>query len=131
MFRGELPRVYELRDQIKDQDDPNACFQDFDNSLRDCPAKKQAFVALERVLQELDADSWGCLLEKASKYLAVKHDKRGWQQLFDILNEARAYRYLKQIGCSDIRFIREAKKPTPDLWATLGEQWTAPHPLEH
>jgi hypothetical protein len=122
MFRGELPRVYELRDQIKDQDDPNACFQDFDNSLRDRPAKKKEFDALERVVQKLEADSWGCLSKKASKYLAVKHDKRGWHQLFDILNEARAYRYLKRIGCSDIGFIPEAKKPTPDLWATLGGQ---------
>jgi len=40
--------------------------------------------------------------------------------LFDILNQARAYNYLKDIGCSRIRFISRINgSQTPDLEATL------------
>jgi hypothetical protein len=29
---------------------------------------------------------------------------RGWQPLFDKLNQAKAYNYLKQAGCTNIAF---------------------------
>ena len=49
--------------------------------------------------------------------------RRGWQQLFDILNQARAYNYLKTLGCSNILFIPRADNQalrTPDIEAILG-----------
>lgn len=47
---------------------------------------------------------------------------RGWQQLFDILNQAHAYNYLKSVGASNVCFIPRAKQPstkTPDLEGVL------------
>ena len=39
-----------------------------------------------------------------------------WQQLFDALGEASAYRYLREsVGCSAVRFIPESNDRTPDL----------------
>jgi hypothetical protein len=31
--------------------------------------------------------------------------KRGWQALFDTLNELKAYAYLQRLGCSQVAFI--------------------------
>lgn len=122
MFRKELPRIYELRDQIKNPTSPNAYFQYFDSSCRDHPDKLQIFRARENELQELDSSAWEALKKKTCGYLTAKDAKRGWQQLFDYLNEARGYKYLKSIGCSDIYFIPESKKTgqkTPDLHGRL------------
>ena len=122
MFRKELPRVYELRDQIEARGSPSAYFQDFDHSLRDQPSKMRAFRALEDELQGLDPASWEFLRKEALPYLTTRDETRGWQQLFDILNQARAYNFLKTIGCSSVRFIpacsRDGEK-TPDLQGVL------------
>ncbi len=122
MFRKELPRVYELRDQIGVSGSPSAYFRDFDDSLRDSPSKMRAFRALEDELRRLDPASWEFLKKEAHPYLTTRDETRGWQQLFDILNQARAYNFLRTIGCSSIHFIppcsREGEK-TPELQAIL------------
>ena len=119
MFRNELPRLYELRDLIDDLDSPDAYFQKFDCLLRDTPSIKQKYLALESTLQGMDSDSWGFLKSEAHTYLTKKCRKgRGWEQLFTILNQARAYNYLRSIGCSGVAFIPRATCngiETPDL----------------
>jgi hypothetical protein len=119
MFRKALPRVYELIDLIKDRSAPSACFQDFDNSLRLEPLKKQVWLAREAELDKLGEDAWDCLKKEARPYLASPDPKRGWEQLMSILNQARAYLYLQSIGCSTVRFIPRSKKQTPDLEGDL------------
>lgn len=42
---------------------------------------------------------------------------RGWQALFDVFSEVRAYGYLHDIGCTGIHFIPRRKTKTPDLGA--------------
>ena len=121
MFRKELPRVYELRDQIEALGSPSAYFQDFDDSLRNQPSKMRAFRALEDELQGLDPASWEFLKKEARPHLTKRDEARGWQQLIGMLNQARAYNYLKTICCSNIHFIppsREGVK-TPDLQGVL------------
>jgi hypothetical protein len=123
MFRAQLPRVYELRDLIADLASPVSYFQDFENRFQDRPDWRRAFVCWEKEFQGLDNDAWTFLKSEASPYLVHK-DRigRGWQQLFNILNQAPAYNYLKSIGCSNIRFIpRPGKqnKKTPDLESFL------------
>ncbi len=123
MFQKELPRIYELRDQIQTPTSPSAYFQDFDSSFRDHPEIQRVFRALENELQALDSCAWETLKKKTCGYLTARDAKRGWQQLFDHLNEARGYKYLKCIGCSDVYFIPESKKngkTTPDLHGRLG-----------
>lgn len=119
MFRKELPRVHELRDLIEDPSAPCAYFRDFDNSIRDEPLEKETWLAREHELQGLDVDSWEFLKNEASPYLTRKNPNgRGWQQLITILNQARAYNFLKGIGCSRVQFIPRAtlkRVETPDL----------------
>jgi hypothetical protein len=116
MFRTQLPRIYELKDLISDPAHRDAYFRDFENRFQDRPDWRRAFICWEMVLQGLDKDAWEFLKREASPYLVHKDPMgRGWQQLFDILNQAHAYKYLKEIGCSDVRFIPRSDKKTPDL----------------
>ena len=106
MFRAELPRLYELRDCISDPTSPDAYFRDFDQDLARYADAKEFYLRYERDLQGPDDKAWEVLKGRALQYLTARDKKgRGWHQLFDILNEARAYSYLKTRGCTDLRFI--------------------------
>ena len=126
MFRMLLPRLYELRDLIADPTSPHAYFRDFDEHLKDSLHIRDIYRRLESDLQGLDGPAWEFLKSEASPYLVHKdRSGRGWQQLFDILNQARAYNYLETIGCSNVHFIPPAKRRstrTPDLEAVLNSR---------
>lgn len=50
----------------------------------------------------------------------LDRDGRGWQQLIETLNEARAYRYLAEdVGARGIRFVPETADRTPDIEAIV------------
>jgi hypothetical protein len=116
MFRAELPRHYELKDRIADPTSPDAYFLDFDQNLARYSEAKDFYLRQERALQRLDDKAWEHLKGEALPYLTACDKKgRGWTQLFDILNEAKAYNYLKSRGCTNLRFIPRAHKKTPDL----------------
>jgi hypothetical protein len=120
MFRIEFPMVYEIIfDQIPDRNSENAYGRNFENNIlrKDIPGYKRLFLRIEKALYELDPDSKKVLSDKIwkHKYPIKRHLGRGWHQLFDILNEARAYSYLKSLGCSDTCLIPESRKKTPDL----------------
>lgn len=119
MFRTQLPRIYELWDLISDPASPDAYFHDFEDRFQNRPDWRQAFVCLEKELQGLDNDAWGALKSEASPYLVRRHLSRAWEQLFNILNHAYAYNYLKGIGCSNVRFIPRSDRQTPDLEGLL------------
>src|SRR5262245_2362158 len=126
MFRKELPRIYELRDLIEAPRSPRVYFQDFDDSLRDTPLKMAFFLRLEKELQGLDVASWAFVKKEVSPYLSTKDEKhgRGWEQLFNIINQARAYNFLKTLGCSRVHFIppsRDKGVETPDLQGSLDD----------
>jgi hypothetical protein len=118
----ELRRISQLRDYSVKLNSPKAYFRADDDKLSD-PHKRKFFVALERELQGLDAEAWEFLKGEALPRLNAQHSKRGWQQLFDTLNEAKGYNYLVRIGCKEIKFIPRAKTDnvqTPDLRGFLG-----------
>ena len=118
MFRKEIPRVYELRDLIKNPESPDAFFQDFDRSVRDEPSKKEIFFARENDLRCLDETAWQFLKNEARPYLTKRDPTgRGWQQLWAILYQARAFNFLREIGCSNVYFIPRDSRSTPDLQA--------------
>lgn len=123
MFRMQLPRIYELRDLIADPTSPDAYFQNFDSHVQDSIHVRDIYDRWEKDLQGLDDDAWEFLKSEASPYLVHKDQSgRGWQQLFDILNQAHAYNYLKTVGASNVRFIPRAKQRstrTPDLEGVL------------
>ncbi len=127
MFRTQMPRLYELRDLKPDPTSPNVYFQNFEQHVRESPHHvEQIYLRWEKELQGLDSNAWEFLKGEASPYLVHKdRSGRGWQQLFDILNQARAYNYLRTLSCSNVRFIPRAEKQglrTPDLEAVLGPE---------
>jgi hypothetical protein len=115
----QLSRVHELRALIADPSAESAYFrQDFDDRLCKSVARREAWIAREREFQCLDDGAWAFLKEEARPYLMQKDKKgRGWQQLFNILNQASAYKFLRQqISCVDVRFVpRDPGMETPDL----------------
>jgi len=123
MFRKEFPMIYEfLFDQILDRDCESAYGRNFESILQSCPEAKRKWLRIEKALQGLDPCSQKVLKKKVCPYLTKKHAGRGWHQLFDVLNEARAYDYLKSLGCSDVHLIPESIKngeQTPDLEGVL------------
>ena len=116
-----LQRISELRDYSINLNSPKAYFRANDDKLTN-PSKRQFFVALESELQGLDGEAWKSLKGEALPRLTCPHPTRGWQQLFDTLNEAKGYNHLVRIGCTDIKFIPRAttnKIQTPDLRSFL------------
>lgn len=102
-------------------------FQNFERHVRESPHHVEPiYLRWEKELQGLDSNAWEFLKGEASPYLVHKdRGGRGWQQLFDILNQARAYNRLKTLNCSSVRFIPRAEKQglrTPDLEAALGAE---------
>ena len=61
---------------------------------------------------------------EACPYLTARDNKgRGWEQVIAILNQARAYNYLVDVGCRRVHFlkpVKQHKRKTPDLEAELG-----------
>jgi hypothetical protein len=60
------------------------------------------------------------LKAEALPRLTARAAGRGWEELFSILNQARAFNHLTGLGCTDVRFVPRAAAKTPDLAATLG-----------
>jgi hypothetical protein len=120
MFGAELPRLYELRDCIATPASSDAYFRDFDQNLARDAHVKDVYLRQERVLQGLDDQAWEHLKGEALPLLTARDKRgRGWQQLFNILNEARAYNYLKSLGCTNLRFIPRSHERSPDLEGSL------------
>ena len=125
MFRAQLPRLYELLDLIADPASPKAYFQDFETKLQVEPLCLPVYACWEKVFQILDEDAWKAQKDEAAQYLTCRDKRRGWPQLFDILGQADAYKHLRDIGCSKIRFIPRSDKErrrTPDLEGLLDSQ---------
>ena len=117
-FRNELPRVYELKDMLENPSHPDAFFQ----GLKDLgiPIVLDKFRKLECWLDVLDEAAWRELGKKAEPHLVSRQRKsgRGWQELFAVFHEARAFGYLQNIGCTGVHFIEcRDNKRTPDLGA--------------
>jgi hypothetical protein len=128
MSRNEFPRMYELRDKINSPDSLNPYWKDLDITFQNPimgPQMRRASRPIEAALQSLDSDAWEFLKNEAAPCLTEWDEKnaRGQEQLINILNQARAYSFLREIGCLNIHFIPRSKKKneeTPDLEGTLG-----------
>jgi PIN domain nuclease of toxin-antitoxin system len=117
-FRDALPRIYELKDIVRDPSHPDAYFQDFEENLKQSTHVLDTYAKVERHLTALNETSWDVLKHKVAHHLMSREPGRGWRQVFDLLNEAKAHSYLQGIGCSEIHFIEESpKQRTPDLSA--------------
>jgi hypothetical protein len=123
MFRHELPRIYELHDLVPDSAAPDFYFRNLDQSLAGIPQKLKQYRDIEVDLHELDPAAWAFLKCELAPLLTNKDVLRGWQPIFDKLNQAKAYNYLKRAAYERVEFIPPAKvkgQQTPDLQAWSG-----------
>lgn len=115
-----LPRLYQLK-AAADQSRRDGYFRDFEKRFTEGATVLWQYRRLERQLSMLDDEAWNDLKSRA---VAVAHEHvsgRGWQPLFDTLNEAKGYVYLRNVGCTSIRFISRSDRKTPDLRASQGD----------
>ncbi|HUZ68416.1 MAG TPA: hypothetical protein VMU65_01770 [Candidatus Saccharimonadales bacterium] len=98
---------------------PDAYFQNFEERLEQSEHVRAQYMKCERPLATLDEDAWTDVLERAAPLTMQRDAKRGWQSLFDTLNEAKGYAYLRSLGCSEVGFIHRDTRTTPDLRAVL------------
>jgi hypothetical protein len=91
-FADTFPRLYELKEAVSDQI-PDAYFQNFEERL-ESEHVRYIYMKVERPLGVLDAEAWRDLKERAVPFLTAHDEKRGWQALFDTLNESKGYAYL-------------------------------------
>jgi hypothetical protein len=123
LMSNKFLRINELRSLVKNLASPDAFFQNFEQTINQWPRKRRQFLDLEHELQGLDLKSWAYLKGQVTPLLQIRDYIRGWQQLFDKLNHAKAYNHLARLGCTCIAFIPESQvsgQRTPDLEAMLG-----------
>jgi hypothetical protein len=124
-LRHRLPRLFDLMESVDDRENPNSYFQNFEASLGLPTGKLDAMMKLESQLARLDAAAWADLKPRAARCAVAatpRQDGRGWQDMFDVFTEARAYGYLRAIGASDIRLVpRSDRAKRPDLEAISAE----------
>jgi hypothetical protein len=123
MYREQLPRIYELQDLLPTPRPAGAYFRDLDRTLADIPQKLKQFRDIEQDLQGLDPEAWAFLKSELRPLLTGMDPQRGWQPVFDRLNQAKAYNYLKGLGYSRVEFIPPSDvvgQRTPDLAASIG-----------
>lgn len=120
-YSARLPRLFDLRGALKEPTHADAYFQDFESRLANQHVFDQ-YDRLERYLGALDSNSWQALKDRAVSKLVARQRRqgRGWQDLFDVLNEATAFAYLAARGATQIRFLPAGQTKTPDLEAALG-----------
>jgi hypothetical protein len=99
--------------------DKSSYFNEDNDRRRQANEQFEEFLlSYEKELSELDDESWS-ILKRESESLCVQFDEdRGWTKLFEKLNEAKGYCFLKSKGYSKIGFITPSKEggvETPDL----------------
>jgi hypothetical protein len=122
MYREQLPRIYELRDMAQSPPSSEAYFSDFDSKLRENAVRLKHFRHIEAELKVLDWAAWRHLKVGLAPLFTARKEQRGWQALFDKLNEAKGFKYLVSIGCTNVEFVPASSargQRTPDLQGAL------------
>ena len=94
-----------------------------EKSLSERRPKLKQFRDIELDLQGLDAKAWAFLKSEVAPLLAAKDPKRGWQSLFDKLNQAKAFNYLKEGRISRMFVLcrhRPSKASKRPIWKLTG-----------
>lgn len=118
--RADLPRLHELLDSPAKPNRRRAYVRDFEAAIAVDPLRLRRFEAIEADLAGLDALAWSHLKTLVAGRFAQAAPQHGWQQAFDILNEAKAYRYLVDLGCTEVMFLPAGMTKMPDLQARDG-----------
>ncbi len=120
MCRNHFPRLFELSDLLPEPVPASLAFPALNKTLLE-PGKREYFEKTEVDLQGMDEAAWAAIKEKLKRWPKVRtHEHRALEPLYEILNEAKGYNYLKRTGCSNVRFVRVSARQnekTPDLAA--------------
>lgn len=119
----KFPRLNEVASLH--QNNEKSRFYKFRETFDEEPEFIQLFTKIENELSELDDESWHFLKKEAADLCIIldADKRRGWTKLFEKLNEAKGYGFLKSKGFSNINFIPSEKRngiETPDLKAWQG-----------
>jgi hypothetical protein len=120
MCRNYFPRLFELSDLLPEPVPEGLALPALNQTLLE-PGKREYFEKTELDLQGLDEAAWGEIKGKLKRWPKARtHEHRALEPLYEILNEAKGYTYLKRIGCLNVRFVsvsaRQNEK-SPDLAA--------------
>lgn len=119
VHQPKLERIKELLAAAQDARRPTSYARHLENFVATNAVMRKILADYEQDLRALDAPSWGTLKTAAVKRL-IRNEKRGWEPLFGILNEAKAYAHLTALGCTEIQMIPPSyESKAPDLKAAL------------
>jgi hypothetical protein len=120
MCRNYFPRLFELSSLLPEPVPAGLALPALNHTLLE-PGKREYFEKREVDLEGLDEGAWAVIKEKLKRWPKARtHEQRTMEPLYEILNEAKGYNYLKRMGCLNIRFISVSTRPnekTPDLAA--------------
>ena len=113
-----FPLVWKLYNAVCESSNANTYFENFKEGWNG--AKRKSWKDIESDLTTLDANAWKSLkAEVIHRFSQTRDTNRGWQAAFDIINEVKAYRFLKEkFSVTELQFILKSKKKgqkTPDL----------------
>ena len=110
-----MKRFNELVAGVRDRYPGDTFFVHFESSCKAIPLKLKNYKVYERAFLALDPASWKALQEKALDHYLDHRPGQLKQGFFNQLNEAFAYRFLKNQGFKGITFVPESKQKSPDL----------------
>lgn len=112
-------RIRELLTAAQDARRPTSYARQFENVVAANATMQSLLAHYEQDLLRLDPSAWTVLKAAAVKRL-IQNPQRGWEPLFGLLNEAKAYAYLAALGCTGIQMIPPSyDDKAPDLRADL------------
>jgi hypothetical protein len=88
-------------------------FKNYETAMVGSPEYKH-FHSYNEAFMLLDDESWNILKLKAIQHFPDEREGQRKQSFFNHLNEAFAYRYLREKGFDEVRFMKEGKKG-PDI----------------
>jgi len=114
-----LDRIKELLTAAQDARRSSSYARHFQNFAAENPLMRSLLAGYEQDLLTLDASAWAVLKAAAVKRL-IRNPQRGWEPLFGILNEAKAYAFLASLGGAGIQMIPPSyDDKAPDLRADV------------
>lgn len=119
MKSRDLSRIREIQDCVEKRGHAGHYFEGFDDSIQNDPIKRNYLAHYEADLDALDPVAWSQLRAKVASSFEKRDLRRGWQAAFNDLNEAKAYKYLANIGCIELEFIPRSRQKTPDIKGVL------------
>src|SRR5438094_7768450 len=114
-WRHEFPFLFRPFGQ-SDKAHPDNYFSLVDQDWRS-PLAQNSYRVWNTRLSRLDPVSFVDLVRRAAPYVSKREIATGrhWTGLFEILNEAKGFTHLLDLGYDDVGFIPPASCYTPDL----------------